>query len=704
VLEQSPTLPTLRDDLQLLPGSPAEDGAPNWMVFDPLRNCYFRIGVEAFELLRSWHSGAEVESFLQQANEAGVEVESEEFMGLVQFLQSNQLLKVEGKEAISALEAQLNRQNQHWFKWLIHHYLFIKVPLWRPDHFLGRTLPWVEPLFSPRLLLLIRLLGLLGILLVVRQWEQFSATFLHFFSWQGLALYGVTLVILKSAHELGHAYSARRHGCRVSSIGVAFLVLFPMLYTDTTDAWRLRSKHDRLSIVLAGIKTEIHIALLATFLWSFLPDGALRSAAFFIATTSWITSLMVNISPFMRFDGYFAFADWLGAENLQPRAFALGRWRLREWLFGLGEAPPEQLSPERAHTFILYAWGTWIYRLFLFLGIALLVYLFAFKLLGIVLFLVEIIWFIGLPIGKELQVWWERRGALVMNRKSGRTLLLLGLVLVLFFVPWKPTLEVAAVIEDGGLSKLFVAESAQVKSIHVAQGDEVEQGTLLLQLSSPDLEHQLQLTQRRIEQLELQHQRRAGAVDLRQEDSIILQQLTELKARLEGLQQRSSRLTLRATVSGTITVMDSLHVDQWVNQSTPVVTIRSEQGAQFVAFIPEADVTRITTGAIGVWVGDDGARTSSPVEITQVDATALPYLPYPELASDYGGPIAARAVDDGVLRPEQAIYRVSLHPVNPVDTPKQRRTGVIQLEGKVRSLAETLFLHIGAVLVRESGF
>ena len=73
----------------------------------------------------------------------------------------------------------------------------------------------------------------------------------------------------------------------------------------------------------------------------------------------------------MRFDGYYAFSDAIGVENLQQRAFALGRWQLRRTLFGLDDPVPEPLPRHRARLLIGYAWGTWIYRFFLFLGIAL---------------------------------------------------------------------------------------------------------------------------------------------------------------------------------------------------------------------------------------------------------------------------------------------------------------------------------------------
>lgn len=54
---------------------------------------------------------------------------------------------------------------------------------------------------------------------------------------------------------------------------------------------------------------------------------------------------------------------------------------------------------------IIYAWATWLYRFFLFCGIALLVYHAFFKLLGIFLFCVEVSVFVMLPILRELKEW-----------------------------------------------------------------------------------------------------------------------------------------------------------------------------------------------------------------------------------------------------------------------------------------------------------
>lgn len=58
------------------------------------------------------------------------------------------------------------------------------------------------------------------------------------------------------------------------------------------------------------------LAAWTTLAWSLTPDGTLRSAFFLLATTTWIWTLAVNASPFMRFDGYFLLSDLTGLPNL----------------------------------------------------------------------------------------------------------------------------------------------------------------------------------------------------------------------------------------------------------------------------------------------------------------------------------------------------------------------------------------------------
>ena len=95
----------------------------------------------------------------------------------------------------------------------------------------------------------------------------------------------MALVFAKALHEMGHAVTATRYGVRVAHMGVALLVMFPMLYTDTSESWKISNPRQRLAIASAGIITELALAGLATLAWGLSPDGAIRSALFFLATT-----------------------------------------------------------------------------------------------------------------------------------------------------------------------------------------------------------------------------------------------------------------------------------------------------------------------------------------------------------------------------------------------------------------------------------
>ena len=322
-------VPFLREDLQLLPGSTAEDGSPSWLLYDVLRNKYFSLGKTAFQLLSHWIGGKDLENFMIAMKKKGLQIEQHEAEELINFLSNNSLIIHSNRHDIGLLMKENESQNKNWFINLIHNYLFFRIPLVKPDQWLKKTLPIARFFSSKSIRYVIYFLGILGVFSVIQQWEDFIQTFLYFFSWKGLFFYGLSLFAIKALHELGHAYTAKNYGCHVPSMGLAMLVFFPFLYTDTTNAWKLRNHKDRLNIDLSGVLIEIHLALIATFLWAVLPGG-FKSVAFFIATTSWISSLTINVSPFMRFDGYYVFSDWLKAENLQPRSFALARWKIRE--------------------------------------------------------------------------------------------------------------------------------------------------------------------------------------------------------------------------------------------------------------------------------------------------------------------------------------------------------------------------------------
>ena len=336
---------------------------------------------------------------------------------LLHFLEQHNLLQANSAAAVNRLRQRSAQMKKNPYEWLLHNYLFFRVPLIRPQVWLAALMPFLNWLFRPVTGVALMALTVTGIFLATRQWETFVSTVVEHLSLSGFLGYAVALVFAKTLHEIGHAVTATRYGVRVAHMGVAMLVMFPMLYTDTSESWKLTKPRQRLAIASAGIITELAIAGLATLAWSLSPDGALKNGLFFLATTSWVLTLLLNLSPFMRFDGYFILTDLLDFPNLHERSGALARTWLRRTLLGFDE-PYSERTPGQGNAFLIaFALGTWIYRLTLFLGIALLVYYFFFKILGIFLMVVELVWFIARPVWTELRVWHTRKADIKPNRK-----------------------------------------------------------------------------------------------------------------------------------------------------------------------------------------------------------------------------------------------------------------------------------------------
>lgn len=698
-------LPLLREDLTLLPGPRNWDGAPTWTIHDPVRNRYLRIGKAAYDLLTFWHLGTTDAVARAFAKANGREPQPDDIAWLVHFLRSNLLVQRHSVEDVAGLKRIASATKTAWYRSLLHRYLFFRIPLVRPQHFLNATAFVADILFSGRFFLAVSLLGAVGLFLVGRQWDSFLSTFLHFFTWQGIVWYGGALIFAKICHELGHAYAATRAGCRVPTMGIAFLVMWPVLYTDTTDAWRLVDRRQRLLIDAAGMLAEVSLALIATFLWTFLPEGPLKSAAFLIATVTWIMTLAVNLNPFMRFDGYYLLSDILDIGNLQDRSFAQAKWWLRRVLFGFYEAAPEDFPKPLRRILILYAFSTWIYRLALFIGIALLVYGFFFKLLGIILFAVEITFFILLPVCRELHEIWKRRGLMRPNRNLLLSMGGVTLLLLVFFLPWRTDIDMPAFMETDAHMTIIAPMPARIESIQITTGQRVMKGQVLFTLASDRIDFQIDKIRQQIRLREELVRREAAGGRERAEIRVLRRDLESDRTRLKSLEQKRGLLAIRADMSGQIIDMDDyLEAGIWVNEKTPLATIANRETSRIIAYVPEANLGALAVDDRTVFFPERLQSPSIEAQIAEIAPVNTAYLQEPYLASIYGGPIAVEADDKKRLIPVEGIYRIVLKPTQDLPAPQSVRRGIATAEGPGQSLAQSVFNKIYMVLLRESGF
>jgi len=338
----------------------------------------------------------------------------------------NGLLEGKSQQNIQAAEKSL------WNK-MAHGYLYFTFPILKLENFLRRTSPLIKPLLSKPFHYAMMILLAIGIVMTLPRIDEFFGSFIQIFTLEGMILSAVILTAIKIMHEFAHGYVATINGVAVPHMGIAFIVLYPIFYTEATGAWRLTDRRARMAIGLAGVRFEIYLAAFAMIAWHFVMPGLPQMMCFTIVAISLLGSLLINLNPLMRFDGYYVLSDYLNIENLHAVALDYARYHLRGFVLGLNDVKPHDYPNDTARTLTIFGYAIIIYRFFLFLGIAVLVYAVFLKPLGLIAMILELAWFIAMPVWKELKIWWERRDEFMSNKRfyvSGG-FVLIGLALLI---------------------------------------------------------------------------------------------------------------------------------------------------------------------------------------------------------------------------------------------------------------------------------
>ena len=697
-------LSPIREDLQLHPAPPLRDGSPTWRIYDPIRNAFFEIGWLEFELIARWKDHADAESLIAAvAAETTLRPTDDEVAALVEFLAINQLLAAQGEFARQTLQRRRQAGKQGWLKQLLHHYLFFRLPLFRPDRFLART-AWITDIFFTRSFatVLALLLGL-DLYLLSREWYAFTDSMARMLTPAGILYYTVAVSFAKVIHEFGHAYAARRYGVRVPTMGVAFLVMAPFLYTDTGETWKLGDRRKQLVIACAGMASELALAVFSTLLWALSPEGAVKNVFFVLTSTTWIMTLAINLSPFMRFDGYFVLSDLLNFPNLHERAGACAKWWLRKTFFGVDAPMPESaLLPRQRAGLIIFAYVTWIYRLTVFLGIALLVYHIFFKLLGILLMLVELLWFVALPIWREAVFLWSARKSVRIAWRP--TFAALGVLLLLAWtIPISNQVTAPAVLRAAQEHAVYSPFPARVAAVSVREGTAVQADSNLLDLEVGDLDVRDRKADISIGSARAELTR-APASSRQQEGTHVLQeQLAQGLAEKQAVAEEYSRQHLKAPASGVIRdVAPDLIAGRWVNPQQLLMRVVSQDTPLIEAYVGERQVDAIEPGqVVRFYFGSSGNKVISG-EVIAVDKWPQKDLSQPLLASLYGGELVVKQSGRALVA-QDAIFRVLITPVGYSGEISSVVRGDVRIKTDLRFVAENFLYRIISVVIRESG-
>jgi putative peptide zinc metalloprotease protein len=697
------SLPPLREELSISAGARLADGQPAWTLHDPVRNLFFQIDWPSFEMISRWDEGDPHRLLARVNADTTLDLDAPALEDLLAFLRDNQLL-VPAAGAAPVLAAARQRKRGNWQQWLLHNYLFFRIPLVKPDRWLGALLPQLAFLFTRGFLRLTAGAGLVGLVCVYREWERFSATLMDTLTWQGALSYGAAIAFAKVCHELGHALTAKRFGCRVPTMGLAFLVLWPVAYTDTNEVWKLPRRGQRLAVAGAGILAELAIAAWATLAWALLPEGAPRQVAFLLSTTTWISTIAINASPFMRFDGYFLLSDWLGLPNLHSRAFALARWDLRERLFKLAEPAPEHF-PRRLHAgLVAFAWVVWIYRLAVFLGIAALVYHFFIKAVGILLFAIEMGWFVALPFVHEFKAWRARWPQLMASRRAWRSAVLAGIAAALCLLPWPQRILASALLEPRAQFALYAPPHAVLDALPLAHGSRVARNQALLRMASPDLDQRAGASGAREGLLAWQSASAGLDTNTRKDWQLLDERLAHARAEQSTVTADAARYAPQAPFAGTLVDVDpDLQPGEWLKNQEYLGQVVGDGRWQVVTYVDEEDIERVARGDRALFIADSLAGPALRLRVANIDRDASRTLGEPELASLFGGHVQVRE-KNGVFYPERAVYRVVLEPEDGAAASQRVWRGRVAIAGRWEAPALRFASAALAVIWREAGF
>ena len=361
----------LRKDLRIFPGDKNNSGEKTWIIFDPVADKYFRISEKEHIIISFLAENSPIENLQIKIELIDSKITKEFILTVISFLNNNGLLQGNYKITENRLQQLRKLKAKALPSKLMSSYLFFRIPLLKPDNFLTKTTDIVKAIFNKWLLLFLFIISVCGYIGVVIHWHKFAAEIIGSLNYSGLIRYGITIIILKLFHELGHAYSAKFAGIRVRRFGIGVIIFFPRFFIDITDSWRLKGRKQRMLIDSAGILVELLIGGIAALIWLNTGPGTVNTISYFVFAVSIINTVLVNGNPFIRYDGYYLLMDLVNIDNLQRQGSLEIKLLSREYFFGIKEKVSHTITGWKKYFVIIYGISSFIYRIFLYTGIIL---------------------------------------------------------------------------------------------------------------------------------------------------------------------------------------------------------------------------------------------------------------------------------------------------------------------------------------------
>ncbi len=512
-------------------------------------------------------------------------------------------MKSKGMSDVPRLVETRRRKKKQGWKRFISNYLFITIPLWDPDETLEKLLPYFRFFLRPFFLICCIALGLGALWVVVTNFSVLVADAFSVLSGWNIAILSGVVFGMKIFHEMGHALTCKHFGGEVHAIGPAFLVFQPCMYTDTSDAWLLPDKWDRLKVTGAGIASEFLLAAIAALVWVSSEPGFVKQLSYTTMVASSVSSILFNANPLLRFDGYYMMSDLLEIPNMRSKTNNYLGYLFERYMLGIKNATRPDMNPDDRFVYVAYGVARFVYRIFIVVMIGFFLYS-LFEPLGIATWVSS---FYGMILAPT----WKRGKKVAREYKRGglrvKYMLFLAFAIAavagLCLIPIQYTISAPCVLSPQSMTVVRNKEPGRIASIPVELGERVEKGQVLVRIKNPELRKKLQHTREKLQEVKAQirmylHTNMAEYLLKESEER-------KLKASLAELQNRVENLVIRAPHGGTVV---NVH-EQEMKMSMP-----QHKFVRFSTSPAEKSLQSLKNMTVKAGLGILGiARTNSPV-------------------------------------------------------------------------------------------
>ena len=162
-----------------------------------------------------------------------------------------------------------------------------------------------------------------------------------------LLTFVLLILLVVCLHELGHAFTLKHYGGVVPEMGLLFLCLIPGCYTDTTDQYSLVRRKQRVLVVAAGVLVQVAIWAFSVWVWVLSESNSGWHFVSYLLMVATLVTVVFNLNPLNKFDGYYLLVALTGINNLRSRSFQFYAHLLRR----------EQIWEESSDCWVLAAYA-----------------------------------------------------------------------------------------------------------------------------------------------------------------------------------------------------------------------------------------------------------------------------------------------------------------------------------------------------------